>query len=76
MPEGKSKGKNHYFSPIFILDEGEGMHDFTKVRNKIIFSYAYKTEFFHLPKTFFYQTLICLSIPVIISLLEIEFCGI
>ena len=41
------------------------------------FSYAYKTEFFHLPKTFFfYQTLICLSIPVIISLLEIEFCGI
>ena len=25
---------------------------------------------------FFYQTLICLSIPVIISLLEIEFCGI
>ena len=37
MPAGKSKGKNHDLSPIFMLDEGEGMHDFTKARNKIIF---------------------------------------
>ena len=54
LPKGKSKGKNHGLSPIFMLDEGEGMHDFTKARNKLIFSYAYKTEFFHLPKTFFF----------------------
>ena len=44
-----------------------------KLGIKSFFSYANKTEFFHLPKTFFYETLICLSIPVIMSLLEIEF---
>ena len=37
LPKGKSKGKNHDLSPIFMLDEGEGMHDFTKARNKLIF---------------------------------------
>lgn len=72
MPAGKSKGKNHDLSPIFMSHGGRVCTTSRKLGKKPFFSYTYKTEFFHLPQTFF-QTLICLSIRAIMSLLETEF---